>query len=75
MISHFDGNPHGPSLSFSFFSCGCEEAGAAAAGLAAGAALAPVESPFACVCVVSAALGCAPAALPSSHWCDLATVS
>jgi hypothetical protein len=47
MISHFAGNPQGPSLSFSFFSWGPDVAGVAV--VAAGAA-APFDVE---VCVVS----------------------
>jgi hypothetical protein len=49
MISHFVGNPQGPSLSFSFFSCDCAAAAGAAlvvAGAAGAAAGAAVVDPF-----------------------------
>lgn len=70
MISHFAGNPQGPSLSF-FFSCGPDEAAGAAAGAAA-----VVDVLFVFVfCVVSVTTAFFSLSPPSSHGCALATAS
>lgn len=71
MISHFVGNPHGPSLSFSFFSCGPSVFGAALAP----DPLAGVVLLFSVVVVVSAATAFFSSCWPSSHGNALATVS
>lgn len=71
MISHFTGNPQGPSLSFSVFCWGCDEGAAAGVvdDLFAGAAVVPlaVVAPF-----VAAAVFFSPS---SSHWGVLAMAS
>lgn len=82
MISHLDGNPHGPSLSF-FFSCG--PVGCSGTLVVAGfAGSLPLPVPF-CVCfsvefeLFVFASGCARAtpvaAEPSSHGCAFATAA
>jgi hypothetical protein len=76
MISHLLGNPHGPSLSFSFF-CGTADvvAGAACPVEVAGAVVvAGAEVPFAVVLSVTTAFF-SPFCCPSSHGCALETAS
>jgi hypothetical protein len=72
MISHFAGNPHGPSLSLLVFSCAPDAAGvvAGAAVVVAGAAAPPFVSFVRSVNTLSFF-----SALPSSHACALATAS
>lgn len=80
MISHFVGNPHGPSLSFSFFSCGPPLA-AAGAAVALPVVVAPFPvvvvlfCSFVVVVVVFASVAVTGFFSPSSHGCALATVS
>jgi hypothetical protein len=77
MISHFAGNPHGPSLSLPVFSCAPDAAGAvagAAGVVVAGAVVETGATPFVSF-VRSVNTLSFFSALPSSHACALATAS
>jgi hypothetical protein len=73
MISHFVGNPHGPSLSFPVFSCGPVVDDAFATGAA------PFDDVvLLLLCVVVVVVSATTAlfsVVPSSHGCALATAS
>jgi hypothetical protein len=80
MISHLVGNPQGPSLSFSFFSCGPEDAAGAAAGATGAAVVAPFKVVFVSVfvfvfCAVLSASTVSFFSPSWSHGCALATAS